>query len=168
MPTSTLAPTASLLHQLRMSRGGTKLLLAGIPTDQFCTQPMPDGHHAMWIVGHLASTDDYFGKEFAGVASALPKSWHELFGMGSKPASDASRYPAPAEVLQALDDRRAPLEKWIEGLSPEQLAKSNGKDWAPYAPTVGDLPFFIAWHEGYHAGQLAAVRRSLGLPSAFG
>jgi len=162
------APTATHLQMLRFSRGATKMMLDGIAPERLCEQPGHCVNNAIWTTGHLASTDDFILVEFAGETSTLPSNWNELFGMGSTPTSDRSKYPPMAELTKALDERRAAVEKWIASLSPAQLASSTPEGWRPYAPTFGDVPGFIAWHEGYHQGQLAVLRRGLGLPRAFG
>lgn len=160
--------TATHLQMLRFSRGATKKMLEGISAARACEQPTNCMNHALWTLGHLASTDDFMLVEFTGQKSALPESWNTLFGMGSTPTSDASKYPSMAEVSKALDERRAVLEKWVASLTPAHMATQTPEGWRPYTPTLGDVPGFIAWHEGYHQGQLAVLRRGLGLGRAFG
>jgi uncharacterized damage-inducible protein DinB len=171
MPTTAAPPSAaaSQAHMIRLARASTKKMLEGIPQDKLCAQPGSCINHALWIMGHLASSDDYFLKEFGGGAKlALSESWHTLFGMGAKPVADPSKYPSVAEVRKAFDERHAAWVKWVESLTAAQLRQATPEGWRAYAPTLGDLPLFAAWHEGYHAGQLAPIRRGLGLGPAFG
>lgn len=162
-------PNARAVHQVRFARGATKKLLEGIPADRVCEQPGSCVNHALWIAGHLACSDDWFLKEFGGAAEfALPEKWHTIFGSGSRPTSDASQYPPFAEVLKAMDERRAALLAWLGSLSREQVDTPTSENWQAYAPTIGDLGHFAAWHEGYHGGQLATLRKAFGLTSAFG
>ncbi len=174
MPTQTAPPpthtpaAAAQIHQLNFVHGGTKKMLEGIPKDKLCAQPGTCANHALWIVGHLASTDDYFVHEFSGAKMALPEAWHKLFGMNSKPVADASQYPSYEEVSKAFEERRAALIKWFESLTADQLRKPTKEGWTKYAPTLGDVAHFVAWHEGYHCGQLSVVRRGLGLAPTFG
>lgn len=168
MPAPAAAPTASHVHALRFAHDATSRLIDGIPREKLCAQPGSCVNHAMWIVGHLTCTDDYVLKEFAGARPALPESWNKTFGTGSKPTSDPSHYPSPAEVKKAFDERHAALVSWVESLTPEALERSTPEGWQPYAPTVGDVIYFCTWHAGYHGGQLTALRRAFGLPPAFG
>ncbi|MCL4212262.1 MAG: DinB family protein [Phycisphaeraceae bacterium] len=162
-------PNARAVHQVRFARGATKKLLEGIPADRCCEQPGSCVNHALWIAGHLACTDDWFLKEFGGAAGfALPEKWHTIFGYGSKPTSDTSQYPSYAEVLKAMDERHGAVVRWLESMTAEQMDTPTAENWRNYAPTLGDLGHFAAWHEGYHGGQLATLRRGFGLPSAFG
>lgn len=164
--TATQATTAHL-QSLRFTRGATRMMLDGITPEQICAQPGPCVNHALWTVGHLAVTDDYFIGEFAGQKASLA-AWNDLFGMGSTPTSDATKYPSLAEIMKVFDERRAVLEKWIGALTAAQLATTTPEAWRPYAPMLGDIPFFVAWHEGYHQGELAVLRKALGLARAFG
>jgi hypothetical protein len=173
MPVQTEAPasqsaTAGFIHQLKFARNGTKKILEGIPADKMCVIPSGCSKHALWIMGHLASTDDWLLSEFAKQKSNIPEAWQKLFGMKSAASADANAHPSVDEVRKAMDAAHAGVLKWIGSLTPEQLQTPMSKEWQAYAPTMGDLAGFFAWHEGYHAGQLSMVRKGLGLPAAFG
>lgn len=168
MSTVTTSPAATQIQAVAFARGATKKLLEGIPADKMCVIPAGCSKHALWIAGHLASTDHWFVAEFGGGKSSLPEAWNKLFGMNSSATADAKTYPSPAEVLKALDAGHAGVIKWLRSLTAEQLEKPMPKEWQAYAPTMADVGTFAAWHEGYHAGQLSAVRKGLGLPAAFG
>lgn len=88
--------------------------------------------------------------------------------MDSLPTSDASRYPSMAELRNAMDEQRSAFVKWLESLSAEQLAQPTAERWHAYAATQGDIAYFLAWHEGFHGGQLSTLRRAQQLPRAFG
>ncbi len=161
-------PAASHLHRLRFSRGSVLRLIKDIPADQLCAQPGPSHNHVMWIVGHIACTDDYFLNQFAGRDLALPESWHRMFAGGSTPTSDASRYPPWNEVKQAFRERREALTAWLTDMTESQLDEPTPTRWQPYALTMRDVAHFAAWHEGYHAGQISTLRPAFGLGPAFG
>jgi len=173
MTTTATAPAvpahlASHMHGLRFARGAFMKMFDGIPDEKYATQPKGCANHALWTLGHIVCTDDFCLTEFAKQPSALPESWHGIFGMGSKPVADASKYPPLADVRKALAERRAAVEAWVLSLTPAQLQVKTSQDWQPYAPTIADVIGFITWHEGYHGGQLAPFRRGLGLSPAFG
>lgn len=168
MSSQAMKPAAVQLQAIKFARGGTRQLLEGIPADKMCVIPAGCSKHALWIAGHLASTDDWFVAEFGGGKPTLPEAWQKLFGMKSEANADARMYPSPAEVTKALDASHAEVLKWVDSLTSEQLEKAMPQEWQAYAPTMADVPIFAAWHEGYHAGQLSAVRKGLGLPAAFG
>ncbi len=162
------SPAATQIQAIRFARGATKKLFEGIPADKMCVIPAGCSKHALWIAGHLATTDAWFVAEFGGGKSTLPEAWNKLFGMNSTASADAKTYPPAAEVLKALDASHAGVLRWLDSLTTEQMEKPMPQEWQAYAPTFGDVPTFAAWHEGYHAGQLSAVRKGLGLAAAFG
>jgi len=165
---------ARCVHQLRFARGGLMRVLEGIPKDKLTAlPPFKDGgacaNHAIWLMGHLATTDDWFLKEM-GVSESLElaEAWHTLFGGGSKSEDDASKYPSADELQKAMTAQRDRLVNWYSQRNAEELSVPSPEKWAKYAPTVGDFAFFLAWHEGYHTGQLSVIRKALGLGPAFG
>ena len=153
---------------LEFSRGATIKLLESIPPDARVLCPVKGANHATWIAGHIALTDNYFFKTVGGQSGALPESWESLFGMGSKCVSSSDAYPAWDEIIAAMHERRAALIDWFGAMSADELAEPLSDDLREFAPNRAALMPAIAWHEGFHAGQLTAVRRSLGMESMFG
>lgn len=162
----------SILEQgstvLAFSRRALLGISEDIPADKLTYQPFPGANHALWIQGHLASTDDYFLTALGRRKSELPAAWGALFGMGSSPAADARKYPALSEVRDALARCRESLLGWFRSLSASQLDAALPDDLKGFAPNHVGLMFSLAWHEGLHTGQLSAIRKSLGLKPKFG
>lgn len=176
--TAAAAPSAQTVsapvHQLRFARRSTLKLLEGFPPDKLCT--IPDfkaggacAHHVIWLMGHMATTDEYFLKTLGGIESlTLSDEWHTIFGGGSKPVADPSKYPSADELRRAMSEQHEKLVGWFASRSPEELAAPMPEKWRKYAPTLADFAFFLAWHEGYHGGQLSVLRKAFGLAPAFG
>jgi len=153
---------------LELSRGFIDGLIKDIPADKITSQPVANGNHVLWNLGHLAATDDYFLGVVTGKPSALPKEWESLFGMGSEPKSDAKAYPPLAEVKKAFNERRAALLSWARSQSEEQLASPLPDNLKSFAPTRGALLSALAFHDGVHAGQITVCRKALGLKPSMG
>jgi len=156
------------LAVLAFARHKTLALLEDIPQNELLHQPVPGGNHALWILGHLAGTDDQILTGLVPRASNLPESWPMQFGQGSTPIARASAYPGLTAIKDRLAAMRAELERWFASLSDDTLRSPLPDDWKPFAPTYGALMSSIAWHEGLHAGQLTVIRRSLGIAPKFG
>ncbi len=93
--------------QLQVARQLTESMLADIKTPQQWThQVAPQANHPLWVVGHLASGDNYIAGMLAPAKSMDLPGWKEKFGMGSQPVSDPAAYPPPAEMLERLRERR--------------------------------------------------------------
>lgn len=156
------------LAVMEFARNNTLAFLEDVPEEKWGHQPAPNANHAMWIIGHLAVTDDYFLTNLAGRDSKLPADWSGLFGMGSQPQGDLSAYPSPSDVRDQLRPRREELFSWFKSLSEEKLIEPLTDDWKQFAPNYIGLASSLAWHEGLHAGQLTVVRKSLGIAPKFG
>ena len=53
-------------------------------------------------------------------------------------------------------------------MSETDLLKSTEGDMAQFAADVAGVLFTLAWHEGMHAGQIVAIRKTLGLKPVMG
>ena len=161
---STLFDTGKAAMDL--ARRCTLKLVDGIPPDKLCHQPVPNANHALWVLGHLACSDDFFATHLGGQKSVIDEKWPELFGMGSKPIDDPSAYPSLEEVMTALERARQSMLETFQAMGEQKLLSSTPDDWQPFAPTYATVMGSVAFHEGFHAGQVSAIRRSLGLGSA--
>jgi uncharacterized damage-inducible protein DinB len=153
---------------LDLSRRCTLKMVEGIPQDKLCHQPVPGGKHVLWVLGHLACTDDFFATTLGGRESVLDEKWNELFGMGSTPTDDPSAYPTLEEIRTRLGRARQAMLETFQSMDEEKLRSPTPDEWKEFAPTHAAAMASVAFHEGFHAGQLSAVRRSLGLPNALG
>ena len=155
------------LATLGFARRATLGFLEDIPEAKLCYQPFSGANHALWIIGHVACTDNYFLSSVGGRETDFPAAWNELFGMGATVQTDAAAYPALGEVRGQLDSRREDLIAWFKSLDEEQLAAPLPADFQTFAPSHAALINSIAWHEGLHAGQLTVIRKALGLGPKF-
>jgi uncharacterized damage-inducible protein DinB len=170
MPASTVTLPALEygLGALRFARGLLTTMTDDIPADRVTFQPVAGNNHVLWVLGHVAYSDDVIRCTLEGGASTFPKEWAPLFKDGSEPTDDAKRYPAPAELRRVLGETRQALIKWFSSMNEAQLAKPLPKSWQAFARSQGELMSSIAAHETFHAGQLSAVRRALKLGRKLG
>jgi hypothetical protein len=157
-------PASAGRFALDFARRQTLRLVQDIPSDKLTWQPLPEANHALWVLGHLAWTEDSILVELAGRTSVLGESWKKHFGAGSKPSGNRSAYPPVEQIKAGLDRSRKALLEWLGSMDERKLASPLPSGWDMFAPTFGDLPGSLAWHEGLHAGQVSVVRRGLGLP----
>ncbi|MFQ5501703.1 MAG: DinB family protein [Phycisphaerae bacterium] len=153
---------------LSFSRQATMSLIDTLSEDQFLHQPIAGANHAMWIMGHLACSDEYFLNKLGGKPFDKFEAWETKFFMKSKPTANASDYPPIAEVKEALAYGRERLVGWYGTLDEATLLSPPPGDLKDFAPTHAALLSTMAWHEGLHMGQLTVIRKSLGLAPVFG
>jgi len=154
---------------LTMARGYSERLFAQFDgPSEWTHQVAPNVNHPLWVAGHLANTDNF---ALSLVAPDKAKDFAEykaMFGGGSKPIPDASKYPDPIDVLATMQERRQVVLDVLEGLSDGDFDKSTPDGAPEFLPTVGSMFRVLIWHEGLHIGQATTAHRSLGKPPLMG
>jgi len=158
-----------LKRQLRRVREVTDQLIADFTTlEQWVYQVHSNCNHALWFVGHMATTDNFLLSMVAPERTGLPDGFQAKFGVGSQPSSNPADYPPPEEVVAVMRDRRQALLGVLDELSEEDLARATPPGTPDFLPDFGSVFEMAVWHEGLHAGQLTVVRRALGFPPVMG
>ena len=159
---------ARKIADLKWVRWITESLIKDFPADKAPYQPWQGENHVVWSLGHLATTYAWLTGVMGGVAPEMPASFQEAFKPGVKPTADAARYPTLAEVKAHFDGTCQKLLATIEGLTEDQLSAPLKESLGGFASNGWEVLDRSAWHEGWHAGQISSVRRSLGLPPTMG
>jgi uncharacterized damage-inducible protein DinB len=155
--------TPILLRILSLARERTLAAALDLPDEYLALQPAGARNHPAWTLGHLLFVESR-GAAALGLRPELPAGWEERFASGTTPTGDRARYPLKAELLDRLGGLRLALLGKVETLSAADLERM-----APSSPvlgrcaTMGDVLTYLAWHEGYHNGQLAVWRRAAGI-----
>jgi len=66
-------------------------------------------NHPLWFAGHMGTVDNFLISFLAPERAAMKEGYAEKFGMGSRPTSNPTDYPEPAEVLDFMRGRRQVL-----------------------------------------------------------
>jgi uncharacterized damage-inducible protein DinB len=158
--------TGVILRVLSLARERTLAAALDLPDEFLALQPAGARNHPAWTLGHLLYVEAQ-GARTLGLSPDLPAGWKERFAPGSEPAPDRRGYPSKSELFERLGGLRIALLGAVEAMSPEDLERQ-----APPTPvlgrcaTLGDVLLYLAWHEGYHNGQLAVWRRAAGIGQA--
>jgi hypothetical protein len=137
------------------------------PDDKVTAQAAGQPNHCLWTLGHLASTYEWASGLIDGRPTALPDSYKGLFGMGSTPTGEAKGYPPIAEVRGQFDAVFNRLMASAKGISDAELDAPLSEATGGFASTKMDMLYKMAWHDGWHLGQLTTLRKHLGLPGIF-
>ena len=158
---------------VRKSLDGAKMWLLGLVQDvkgSPLIAPTPrGGNHPLWVVGHLALAEATLVSQYIlGQGKQYPE-WEPLFGTGSQPTPDASKYPSMDKLLAELEKVRARTLEVLGSMSDEDLSKPSKApaDRAAMFGTVGQCFSMISHHMTFHAGQVADARRALGKAPVF-
>ncbi len=118
----------------------------------------------LWMWGHLTNTR-------CGLAMMLgverERLDNDLFGRGSELVVD-SDYPAESAIQACWDEVTAQLAERFESLTEEELSQPAPRDFPIDDKTIGGAVTFMAYHESYHCGQMALLKKWLGLGQLVG
>jgi uncharacterized damage-inducible protein DinB len=162
MPIASQLAGAAVTYQI--NTGMVEKCFSGLTLEELQQRPGEHSNSLLWIGGHLVWARSR-ALQFLGQPWELP--WFPLFARGAKP-DDAAQYPSPDEILTAWRDSSASLAAALDTASEETLSAP-----APVNPPgsdgkIGGLVNFLAWHETYHVGQAAYLRKWLGHESISG
>lgn len=152
-----------LRRQLLATREFSERALADFVTPQdWVHQIYPGSNHALWFVGHMASTDNFLLSLLSGNKNANLAGFPQLFGMGSMPSPKAEEYPPPSDVLATMRERRATLLSVLDSLEESALSSPTPDGTPDFLPDYASIFDMANWHERQHVGQLTVTRRALG------
>ncbi len=165
-PTLPAGPAAVLQLQARITHHVVKLQLAGITHAESLVRPAAGGNCLNWVVGHLLTVEGLI-LSLLGQPPVMPAGALARYERGAPPLADGADALDLARLLAAWDEAAPRLEAGFAAITSERLASP-----APFSPTgdphetVGSLLTALVWHQGYHAGQAAILRRLAGKPGA--
>ncbi len=141
----------------------TRLLLNaldGIDEKAARIRPNDKTNHALFLACHLVDSRHYLARAL-GLASESP---FKAMLQEAKGIDDVKEYPSLEDVRAAWVDVGGRLSRYIAELGVSDLEKP-----APFAfPIEGGATLlgclaFLVQHDSYHLGQVALLRRYLGL-----
>lgn len=156
-----LAPVSLIF---KLNTGMFRATLDGVADEELWRRPTPLNNPMLWLAGHIVQTR---ATMLGLIGEPFDTGWGELFARGAA-LQEPSRYPSRAgidAVHRRVIDR---LKMRFAALTESDLAgPARGRQF-PGATTLGDQLAFLAFHESYHIGQLAFVRKALGHSSIAG
>lgn len=157
-----IAPFADLY---KLDNKLVKKALEGVSDADIHKRINGSGTSLHWITGHIVASRDYIGKT---IGSGIDWKHNELFGGNGKDLNDPSAYPPIAEISKAFDSVSRKLIKRLGELKEKEINKKGKDKWPQGGKTVLDGISFMCWHEGWHLGQVAYLKKRLGYKSLAG
>ena len=158
---SQIAPS---VHQYGVSTSLFEMALEGLSKEELL-KSVGDGSNPMiWMVGHLASTRSSL-LNLLGRKQEV--SWAGRFGRGTT-ISDAGEYPPLEQMLAVWKDTTTALMARFEEISDQELSAESPRNFPVPDKTIRGAISFMAYHEAYHVGQMAYLRKWLGRGSLVG
>jgi DinB superfamily len=157
---------AQLRQSIDTARRMTLGLIEDIPDDQWTYQPFAGANHVAFNLLHLLVSSDWGPTALGDPAHP----WVDLFEgvLKQGPLVDRASYPPKEVLLEALAAAQARFTGLLDRLRDEDLDRPTTGAIAEYAPTLGAVLDSHVWHEGFHCGEIAVIRKALGLGPRFG
>jgi hypothetical protein len=124
-----------------------------------------DGNHAVWTLGHLCVIEGGLRTILLDQPNPV-EHWKPLFAAGTTPSNDPANYPAFDELLRTFQELRSHTLRLLDGLDAEALDRTPPNippGFEQAMQTVGQTCLLLALHQMVHYGELADVRRVVGL-----
>lgn len=172
----------TLATLIRESRTLCVRYFAGFDDSNRTFQPAAGGlpNHFAWCLGHMAYTMHRAGEKLDG--RALPESdfidggtpsgggdaqrfASKSVTMGSTPVNDPAQYPTAARCVEIFSSACERCAAAFEHATDEALDRET--PWGNVTIKTWQLAPRMAFHNGFHTGQIADLRRALGLRSIF-
>lgn len=139
--------------------------LEGFTDEDALAQPPGGGNCVNWVVGHIIVHRNHMlrvlGQEPAWDADADAR-----YDRGSAPVTGAEGALPLATLTEALDRSREAVLAALESATEEQFAAAPASAGGSAAIPIGRRVALLMVHEGYHAGQVATLRRISGRAGA--
>ena len=160
-----------IIYQLERTRVLSLGMIDRVPHERWFE--MPSGiTHVGWNVGHLAIAEYFLGLVFTrGIQETdrefIPENYSELFGYGSVPSPDSTKYPSPTEILIVLAAVHERLLSEVQSMPASRLNEPcqflEGEfDHHPIFERIGGALEWLGYHEHVHIGTIGLLRRQLG------
>jgi hypothetical protein len=158
--------TGSLIaRQFEITHGVTHSSQGDFTHDESLVHPKPAGNCVNWVLGHIVAT-----RNLAMEALGEPPIWTED---EARPYERGARTPLTADcahrledIMAALDRSQAPLMARLGALGDADLGRTVDPAGPLDASSLGERLASLSFHESYHVGQFALLRRLLGKAAA--
>lgn len=129
----------------------------GLTQEELTRAPGDGSNPALWLLGHITTSR-------SGLAAMLgvdrDRYRADLFGRGQE--SVPGDWPPLEEILNAFREATAQLRERFDALDGDALAAPAPRDFPVEDKSLAGAVVFLAFHETYHVGQLAYLRKWLG------
>jgi hypothetical protein len=151
---------AGLVHQI------VRRNVEGITHEESLVQPEPGGNCLNWVVGHLVWA--YAGAlPLVRQTPTVDRERLTQYARGGPPLTDAGRAVKFDELLAAWDESSRRMDAGLADFPADTLGQpAPGSPTGNPNETVGSLLATIMFHQAYHTGQTAVLRRLIGKPGA--
>ena len=157
-----------VVSALETARWLTVSAVEDLTDEEMMFQPADGLNHPLWLLGHIAGSENGLILGACKGQNLLPKGWMGKFGIGSQPVADPGVYPERDQILALLEKTHAAALDYVMSLAPEDL-DDRPVEIDRFPPGAQERFSTVArcisghvTHESSHVGQIAMLRRIMG------
>jgi uncharacterized damage-inducible protein DinB len=147
--------TNAIQAQFGTSFGFLQTNLTGFDASNSFQTPEQGGNSAAYLLSHLVAARQ-MPLAFSGQATLWNQQKLGRWARSAAPLAEDER-PDWNALKADLEQSQGALMQFLSSLTPEALERPTP------VGTLGKTLLFLATHEAYHVGQLAMLRRALGM-----
>jgi len=152
-------------HQTHMTRAVVGANLAGLTHEDSLVQPRPGGNCLNWVLGHLLTV--YDGTlPLLSQEPVMGEGVLKDYVRGAPPILDGAEALEFEKLVTAWSQAVERIDAGLAGLSPDVLDRPVKSPTGNPNETVRSLLTTVMFHQAYHAGQTAVLRRIAGKEGA--
>ena len=152
--------TTDIIQGLERNLGIIKAQTEGLTHADSLLQLPFRGNCLNWVLGHIADNRNTMLR-ILGEEAILREAHAARYGYDSEPVcGDADDILTLEQLLAALEQSQSALSASLLKITEEELAREEQSFLG--TSTLGQLIFFLFWHESYHAGQPEYLRQLAG------
>jgi uncharacterized damage-inducible protein DinB len=152
--------TMDLIGGLERNLGIIKAQTEGLSHADSLLQLPFRGNCLNWVLGHMVANRNTMLR-FLGEEAILNETHARRYGYGSEPVcEDADDILTLEQLLTALEHSQSALTARLQKITAEELAREVQSFLG--TTTLGQLIFYLYWHESYHTGQAEYLRQLAG------
>jgi uncharacterized damage-inducible protein DinB len=152
-------------QQTRITRDVVGINVAGLTHQDSLVQPSPAGNRLNWVLGHLLWA--YNGiLPLLNQEPVMDQESLKRYARGAPPIRDDSEALDFQNLLNAWTEVVERFEAGLAGITPDLLDRPADSPTDDPDETVRTLLTTVMFHQAYHAGQTAVLRRIAGKEGA--
>lgn len=152
---------STLTHLFRVNLYTVRTNTEGVTHEESLVAPEPGGSPLNWVLGHMVAARELILAAL-GQEAVLTEEEQRVYARGS--TFDADTALPLSRLQKALVHAQRGIDAGLDAVSDEAWGQPipEGESYPPGFETVGDKIAFLHFHEAYHCGQIALLRRLSG------